>query len=135
MSSRNSVDQAIVPLEAIANAVLFLRGRKVILDADLARLYGTTTKRLNEQVRRNPDRFPADFTFQLTDDEANSLRSQNATSSLWGGRRYPPHAFTEHGALMAASVLNTPRAVEVTICDLKMSLRSNLRSHSATSSQ
>jgi ORF6N domain-containing protein len=92
-----------------------------MLDADLAALYGVTTKRLNEQVMRNLGRFPSDFIFQLTNHEVAILRSQFATSSsdarrlAWGGRRYPPHAFTEHGALMAAMVLNSPRATEVSV--------------------
>ena len=109
-------EQSLIPVETIAGCILVLRGQKVILDADLARLYGTTTKRLNEQVRRNRERFPEDFMFRLTDQEAEFLRSQIATSKPGrGGRRYLPYAFTEHGALMAASVLNTPRAVEVGI--------------------
>jgi len=91
-----------------------VRGRRVILDADLADLYGVPTKRLNEQVRRNPGRFPEDFAFQLSSPEWENLRSQFATSS-WGGRRTPPYAFTEHGTLMAAGVLNSSRAIEVSI--------------------
>ena len=94
--------------------ILTVRGKRVILDADLGELYGVTTKRLNEQVRRNRDRFPPDFAFVLTSPEWEILRSQFATSS-WGGRRSPPHAFTEHGALMAAGVLNSRRAIEVSI--------------------
>jgi hypothetical protein len=90
-----------------------------MLDADLARLYGVTTKRLNEQVRRNADRFPEDFAFKPTDQEVTNLKSRIATSSEasrgHGGRRYQPWVFTEHGAIMAASVLNTPRAVEVSV--------------------
>ncbi len=87
-----------------------------MLDADLAELYGVTTKRLNEQVKRNRDRFPADFMFQLNPAEVNALRSHFATSKMdRGGRRYAPYAFTEHGAIMLASVLNTPRAVEVSV--------------------
>ena len=93
-----------------------MRGQKVILDSDLAALYGVPTKRLNEQVQRNIDRFPADFLFQLTEVERESLRSQIATSNVGrGGRRYLPYAFTEHGAYMAASLLNSPRAVEVSV--------------------
>ncbi len=94
--------------------IVSLRGKRVIVDADLAQLYGVTTKRLNEQVRRNPARFPADFAFQLDASEWTNLRSQFATSS-WGGRRFAPYAFTEHGALMAANVLNSRRAIEVSI--------------------
>jgi hypothetical protein len=87
-----------------------IRDRKVMLDADLARLYGVETRRLNEQVRRNPDRFPAEFMFQTTNQEVTRLMSQFATSKLGrGGTRKPPLAFTEHGAIMAATVLNSPR--------------------------
>lgn len=94
--------------------ILDVRNKRVVLDVDLAELYGVPTKRLNEQLRRNPSRFPKDFAFQLTASEWQNLRSQFATSS-WGGRRYPPYAFTEHGALMAANVLNSRRAIEVSI--------------------
>src|SRR6266699_3119247 len=92
-----------------------IRGRRVMLDSDLAVLYGVPTKRLNEQYRRNRKRFPEDFAFQLTAEEAESLRSQIATSSSHGGRRYRPYAFTEHGALQAANILNSPRAVQMSI--------------------
>jgi hypothetical protein len=87
----------------------------VILDTDLARIYGVATKRLNEQVRRNPDRFPGDFVFELAPQELAALRSQNATSKGRGGSRYLPNAFTEHGAIMAANVLNSGKAVEMSI--------------------
>ena len=100
----------------IQNKILFLRGEKVILDSDLAALYGVPTKRLNEQIKRNQERFPPDFMFQLTAKEAESLRSQIATTNkVRGGRRYKPYAFTEHGAIMAASVLNSERAVQTSI--------------------
>jgi hypothetical protein len=103
----------------ISRAILVLRGHKVLLDAELAALYGVSTKRFNEQVRRNRNRFPADFMFQLTPEEQRSLRSQFATSktapSGRGGRRYSPYAFTEHGAIMAATILNSPRAVEMSV--------------------
>ena len=102
----------------IERVILVLRGHKVMLDSDLAALYGTSTKRLNEQVRRNHERFPADFMFQLTNQELSVLRSQFATSNERpgrGGRRYLPFVFTEHGALMAANVLNTPRAIEASL--------------------
>jgi hypothetical protein len=96
--------------------ILVLRNQKVILDSDLAELYRVPVKRLNEQVKRNPERFPADFRFTLTPAEYQDLRTQNATSSSsHGGRRYLPNAFTEHGAIMAASVLNSKRAVEMSI--------------------
>jgi phage regulator Rha-like protein len=106
----------IVPLERIESLILIIRGRKVMLDSHLAGLYGVSTKRLNEQVRRNKQRFPADFMFQLTSAESRSLRSQFATSNpRRGGSRYRPYAFTEHGAMMVASVLNTRRAIEVSL--------------------
>jgi hypothetical protein len=89
-------------------------GRRVLLDVDLALDYGVTTKRLNEQVRRNAERFPADFLFRLTRQDLKDLRSQFATSS-WGGRRYAPLAFNEHGAIMAATVLDSPRAVQMSV--------------------
>src|SRR6266581_2540402 len=92
-----------------------IRGRRVMLDSDLAVLYGVPTKRLNEQYRRNRKRFPEDFAFQLTTEEAESLRSQIATSSSHGGRRYRPYAFTEYGALQAANILNSARAVQMSI--------------------
>jgi len=100
-----------------SSAILTIRGERVILDSDLAELYGVPTKRLNQQVRRNPDRFPKDFCFLLSPDEWESLRSQFATLKTGRGqhRKFLPYAFTEHGALMAASVLNSPRAIEVSI--------------------
>ena len=94
--------------------IRLIRGQRVILDQDLAELYGVETRRLNEQVKRNLDRFPSDFMFQLTAKEWTHLKSQFATSS-WGGRRTTPCAFTEHGAVMAASVLNSPEAVEASV--------------------
>ncbi|MGH8228308.1 MAG: ORF6N domain-containing protein [Steroidobacteraceae bacterium] len=107
--------RAIAPTtEHIARSILILRGQRVLLDAELADLYGVTTRRLNEQVRRNRSRFPADFLFELTAEEFTNLKSHFATSS-WGGRRKLPLAFTEHGAIMAATVLNSPRAVEMTV--------------------
>jgi len=106
----------LIPVERIAGEILFLRRQRVLLDADLAALYGVTTKRLNEQVRRNLSRFPGDFMFQLTTAEAGFLRSQNATSKKGpGGRRTRPYAFTEHGAIMAATVLSSPQAVEMSV--------------------
>lgn len=104
-------------LSDLDSHVHIVRNQKVMLDSDLAQIYGTTTKRLLEQMRRNADRFPADFAFQLKPEEVANLRSQNATSSsaTYGGRRYRPFVFTEHGALMLASVLNSPRAVEMSI--------------------
>jgi hypothetical protein len=107
---------ALVLTKRVASKILILRNQKVILDADLAELYGVPLKRLNEQTKRNRGRFPQDFLFTLTRAEYQNLRSQNATSSSeHGGRRYLPHAFTEHGAIMAATVLNSKRAVEMSI--------------------
>ena len=101
---------------AVESRILFLRHQRVILDADIAQLYGVPVKRLNEQVKRNQERFPSDFMFQLTDKEHGALRSQFATSKKSrGGRRYPPYAFTEHGAIMAATVLNSERAVQMSV--------------------
>jgi uncharacterized protein YigA (DUF484 family) len=105
-----------VSIERIAQSILELRGHKVLLDSDLAELYGVLTKRFNEQIKRNLARFPMDFMFQLTSDELGGLRSQIATSKPGrGGRRYAPYVFTEHGAIMAAMVLNSPRAIEVSV--------------------
>lgn len=104
--------------EQIAHHILVVRSQKVLLDSHLAALYGVTTKRLNEQVKRNAERFPEDFMFQLTATEIAGLRSQLATSNRSagrGGRRYAPYAFTEHGAIQAANVLNSPKAVEMGI--------------------
>jgi len=107
---------ALVLAKKVDSTILFLRGQKVILDVDLAELYGVSIKRLNEQVKRNIRRFPSDFLFRLTRSEYSNLRSQFATSSSdHGGRRYLPHAFTEHGAIMAATVLNSKRAIEMSI--------------------
>lgn len=104
-------------LEAITHRIFVLRNQKVLLDNDLAALYGVDTRRLNEQVRRNRERFPKDFIFELTREEFTNLKSQFATSSSpgHGGRRKLPLAFTEHGAIMAATVLSSPRAVEVSV--------------------
>lgn len=100
----------------IESRILVLRHQKVILDTDLAKLYGVSVKRLNEQVKRNQERFPSDFMFQLNTKEQKALRSQTAPSrEARGGRRYLPYAFTEHGAIMAATVLNAERAVEMSV--------------------
>ena len=99
-----------ITVEVIATKILLIRGKKVMLDKDLAKLYGVGTKRLNEQVRRNKARFPEDFMFQLTEEETDSLRSQNATSNR-GGRRYKPYVFTQEGVAMLSGVLNSVRAI------------------------
>lgn len=109
---------AIRPASNIEPAILTVRGEKVLLDSDLARIYGVPTKRLNEQVRRNLKRFPSDFMFQLTSGEAEAaLRSRSQFATLKRGHniKYLPYAFTEHGAIMAANVLNSPRAVQMSV--------------------
>ena len=111
---RRKAESGPIAIEAIASRIVTLRGERVLLDADLAALYGVETRRLNEQVRRNRRRFPADFIFRLTRAELDNLMSQFATSR-WGGRRKLPHVFTEHGAIQAATILNTRRAVEVSV--------------------
>jgi phage regulator Rha-like protein len=114
--SRAATQNGLIPLEVIERRIYFIRTRKVMLDGDLAELYGVRTKRLNEQVKRNIDRFPADFMFRLNQEESDRLRSQFATSKHGrGGRRYQPYVFTEHGALMLASVLNSEKAIQASI--------------------
>jgi len=112
-----------VPMERVENRILSIRGHRVMLDADLAELYGVPTKRLNEAVRRNAARFPEDFMFQLKADEAETLRSQFATSNGRGGRRYIPYAFTELGVAMLSSVLKSERAVQVNIAIMRAFVR------------
>ena len=104
----------IIPDNIVVNKIYGLRGLKVMLDSDLAELYGVETKRVNEQVGRNPDRFPEDFMFQLTDEEWLNLKSQFATSS-WGGTRKLPYVFTEHGILQLSNVLKSERATQMSI--------------------
>jgi hypothetical protein len=123
---------SIIPTERIERAILLVRGQKVMLDSDLAALYGVPTRRLNEQVRRNLNRFPADFMFKLTPEETTALRSQFATSNRGrGGRRYAPLVFTEHGVAMLSSVLHSERAVQVNIEIMRafVRLRQMLASH------
>jgi len=107
-------ESPMLPDEVIMSKIFFIREQKVMLDNDLAELYGVETRRLNEQVKRNISRFPEDFMFQLTEIEYENLKSQFATSS-WGGRRKPPNVFTEHGVLMLSSVLNSDKAINVNI--------------------
>ena len=117
----------------VASKIHIVRGQRVLLDADLAGLYGVTTKRLNEQVKRNRDRFPADFMLQLTEAEAISSRSQIATLNKGRGHnlKYLPLAFTEHGAIMAATILNSPLAIEMSVYVVRafVKLREVLASH------
>lgn len=128
--------------ETIKRRILLIRGQKVMLDSDLARLYGVSTKRLNEQVRRNASRFPSDFMFRLSKEEADSLRSQNATLNLRSQnatsnrgqgrhRKYLPYVFTEQGVSMLSSVLNSERAIQVNIAIMRafVKLREFLASH------
>ena len=107
-------DESLLSEETISNKIYFIRNQKVMLDSDLALLYGVETKRLNEQVKRNESRFPLDFMFQLTETEFHNLKSQFATSS-WGGTRKLPFAFTEHGVLMLSSVLKSDKAIQTNI--------------------
>lgn len=145
------------PSKPIESAILHLRNQKVILDADLADLYEVPTKRLNEQVKRNADRFPEDFMFQLTAREWSDLKSQNATSSgearkgpgdekssrsqivtsSHGGRRNLPYAFTEHGALQAANVLKSERAVAMSVYVIRafVQMRESLAANAAVLQQ
>jgi hypothetical protein len=110
MTKRQSA--GLVRIEQITQTILMLRRQRVLLDRDLATIYGVTTGRLNEAVKRNAARFPEDFMFQLTAEEVENLRSQIAISS-WGGRRYRPFAFTEYGAIQAANVLRSAKAIEM----------------------
>lgn len=122
----------LIPIEKIEKSIFVIRGQKVMLDSHLAELYEVPTKRLNEQVRRNLQRFPEDFMFQLTDEEADHLRSQIATSNLKrGGRRYNPYVFTEHGVAMLSSVLHSERAIQVNIAIIRafIKLREMLATH------
>jgi ORF6N domain-containing protein len=112
------MSKQIVPVEQIARTIFVLRDQKVLLDADLAKLYGVTTGNLNKAVNRNRDRFPADFMFRLTAKEARNLRFQFGISS-WGGRRALPYAFTEQGGAMLSSILNGARAVNVNIAIMR----------------
>jgi hypothetical protein len=123
------------PIDQISRSILILRGQRVILDRELAAIYGATTKRLNEQVKRNRDRFPEDFMFQLTAEEAERSRSQFATLNSRRGQniRYRPFAFTEHGAIQVANVLNSPRAIAMGVYVVRafVQLREVLASNTA----
>jgi hypothetical protein len=112
----------VIQEEKLFKKIFLLRDQKVLLDFDLAELYGVETKRLKEAVKRNIDRFPEDFMFELTPEEFQNLRSQFATSK-WGGRRYAPMAFTEQGVAMLSSVLNSKQAIEVNIQIMRLFVR------------
>jgi ORF6N domain len=110
----NKISLTTTPDEVVMNKIYLIKNQKVMIDVDLAELYGVETKRVNEQVKRNLDRFPEDFMFQLTEKEFENLKSQFATSS-WGGTRKLPFVFTEQGVAMLSSVLNSPKAIQVNI--------------------
>jgi len=122
---------AAIPNELIEQKIYLIRHHKVMLDEDLAELYGVTTGNLNLAVRRNPKRFPADFMFQLNREETQALLLQNARAKGRGGRRTPPYAFTEQGVAMLSSVLNSDRAIEVNIAIMRafVRLRAMLATH------
>ena len=119
-----------ISVEVVATKILFVRGKKVMLDSDLAKLYGVETKQLVRQMKRNIDRFPSDFMYQLTKEEVRNLRCQIVTSNK-GGRRYLPYAFTEQGVAMLSSVLNSKRAIQVNIAIMRafVKLREVLLTH------
>jgi len=123
--------QSLVPQERIENLIILVRGQKVMLDQDLATLYGVETRKLVQSVKRNIDRFPEDFMFQLTKGEFDLLRSQIVTSKQRGGRRYPPYAVSEQGVAMLSSVLNSKRAIHVNIEIMRafVRLRKMIASH------
>jgi hypothetical protein len=117
-----TLSRQLVTVEAIERRIFLIRGQKVMLDRDLAALYQVTTGNLNLGIRRNPERFPEDFMFQLTKEEFENLRLQFAISK-WGGRRYRPYAFTEHGVAMLSSVLKSRRAVQMNILIIRAFIR------------
>ena len=113
------MSKEIIPVERIAQSIRWIRSQKVLLDSDLAALYGVQTKNLNKAVKRNAERFPADFMFQLTPEELRTLRFQFGTSKARGGLRYRPYAFTEQGVAMLSSVLNSDRAIKVNVAIMR----------------
>ena len=115
MNIDNNTDQAVMVDELVMQKIYLLRGQKVMLDNDLAAIYGYETKRMNEQVKRNHERFPLTFMFQLTPEEVTRLRSQTATANLSVKARTMPYAFTEHGVLMLASVLKSETAIKASV--------------------
>jgi hypothetical protein len=128
---RMPAKRSLVPVERVEQVILFIRSQKVILDADLAKIYDVTTKRLNQQVKRNRDRFPEDFMFQLTKEEKSEVVANCDHLSRLKFSPAVPYAFTEHGAIMAASILNTPRAIEASIFVVRafVKLREMLATH------
>jgi len=127
-------EQSLIPTEIIERKIYLIRGTKVMLDSDIAELYGVSVKRLNEQVKRNPKRFPPDFMFQLSINENKrliSIRSQIATLKRGQHRKYLSYVFTEHGVTMLASVLNSEKAVEISVYVVRafIKLREMLATH------
>ncbi|RKY93713.1 MAG: ORF6N domain-containing protein [Ignavibacteriae bacterium] len=124
-------NKSLIPQERIENKIYLIRNQKVMIDQDLAELYNVSTKQLNQQVKRNLDRFPTDFMFQLSKDEHDSLRSQIVTSKGKGGRRYLPYVFTEQGVAMLSSVLKSKEAINVNIQIMRafVKLREILSTH------
>ena len=120
---RSTALQPVIPPQLIERRIYLIRGLTVMLDEDLAELYDVPTKALNQGFKRNLDRFPEDFAFQLSREEWASLRSQTVTSRSWGGRRSPPFAFTEQGVAMLSSVLRSERAVQVNIAIMRAFVR------------
>ena len=119
-----SETKSLIPMDRIERAILLIRGEKVMLDSDLAEIYGVETGALNRAVKRNASRFPNDFMFKLTPKEAESLRCQIGISNKGrGGRRHLPHAFTKHGALMLANVLNSERAAQTSVLVVRAFVR------------
>ena len=125
-----------VSIESIEQRIYLIRGQKVMIDIDLAGLYGVTTSVLNQAVKRNLVRFPDDFMFQLSEAELENLRSQSVISS-WGGRRYLPYAFTEHGVAMLSSILNSDRAILVNVAIMRtfVKLREIMSTHKDLANQ
>ena len=123
--------KSLLPAERVEKRILLLRGQNVLLDADLAELYEVETKQLVRAVKRNIERFPDDFAFQLTQEEFDILREHAGDTGQWGGRRYPPYAFTEQGVAMLSSVLRSKRAVQVNVEIMRtfVKLRSVLATH------
>ncbi len=128
-----NTDQALAGVEDVSRRIRFIRGQRVIMDSDLAELYGVETRVLNQAVKRNAARFPEDFVFQLAENEEESLRSQIVILKKRRGehRKFPPYAFTEHGAIMAANVLNSERAVTASVFVVRafVKLREFLATH------
>lgn len=132
MRAKQSIgEKAVIPIDQIDRSIFRARARNVLLDADLALLYGVTTSELVQAVKRNRSRFPSDFMFQLRISELANLRSQNVISSSWGGRRTAPYAFTEQGVAMLSGLLRSSRAVRVNIEIMRafVRLRRMLESH------